>query len=69
MRRIENLIGRHLETGNQIHVAEIASGEAQIGIVLVIDDENLPAKAEPRQCLRKRFRLVPLERKRITTFN
>jgi hypothetical protein len=38
-----------------------AGGELQIRILLMIDDKDLPAEAEPRQCLRKRLRLVTFE--------
>src|SRR6187431_1350668 len=65
MAGVQQLIGRYLEAGNQIHLGNIARRSPQIRIVLIVNDKDLSIESQPGQSLRERLCLVIGKRKRV----
>src|SRR5262245_17007803 len=65
MASIQQLIGRYLEAGNQIHLGNIARRSPQLRVALIVNGKDLSIESQPGQSLRERLRLVIGKRKRV----
>src|SRR5690242_4666092 len=61
MMRVQNVIGRDLQIGKQLNIAQIPSCKPEVGIFLMIHQQDLAVETELCERLGKRFRLVAFE--------
>src|SRR5262245_8940756 len=61
MFRIQNMVWRYLKIRKELHIVQISSGEPEIRIFLVIDQQNFPGQTQSGKSLREGLRLVTFQ--------
>src|SRR5215510_394604 len=65
MLRIQNVVRRHLQVGQQLYVAQIPRGQPEVVVFLMIYQQDLAIETELCKRLRKWLRLMTFECERF----